>query len=250
MNVLEAIDLAPHEGVSVCIALAYAVIRQDDDWDTRASLALCAQRENEVFDAFDDSANDDMVLDALVELAPLLHSRLADCPGPRRHLKVLHVHVDVPPLLNLHLLSQLNHDLILFFLRDLVGHIQIIHNEEVLGVILVQVKVVDAVEVRHAGMDDIAIVVALLKDVLARVHKHLRLVENVHLQRDEENIHLLVEDHHDVAELQPCIVIAHEWDCIELVLRSLDVVMHPDLLALRSGQHLFDVVGAHLSLRG
>ena len=59
--------------------------------------------------------------------------------------------------------------------------VQVVHDEEVLRLVLVKVEVVDAVEVWHTEVDHVPEVVAVLKGVLRRINEHHGLVEDLDL---------------------------------------------------------------------
>ena len=66
MDVLEPVDFGPNERVSVEVLITEAVIRQNDDGSLRTSLALGPQGQDEVLDAFDYTAHNNVAIDVLV----------------------------------------------------------------------------------------------------------------------------------------------------------------------------------------
>lgn len=77
-------------------------------------------------------------------------------------------------------------------------------------------------------MNDVAIMIALVKYVVTRVHKHLDFIGNPYFQSYEEDLFLLVEDHYDVFEFEAIIFVVLQRNPIELILGSRLIIMRPN----------------------
>ena len=102
--------------------------------------------------------------------------------------------------------------------------------------------VVDPVKIWHAVVDHIPEIVASLKRVLRRINENHSLVKDTYLQGNEEDVHLLVQDHDDVAELETAVVLALQRHLVELILGAGHVVVQPDLLGLGSEQNVINLL--------
>lgn len=178
-----------------------------------------------------------MSLDILVKL--ILDSGIAKTHRLRCGIKVFIVGLDVLLILNLQSLGKLLVDIDELPLIDTFLFVEVVHDEEVLGLMRRDVDTVDLIEVRLTVVDHISEVVSVTEDVLTWVHEYLHLVGNKHLQRDEEYILLLVKNHGDVSKLQPLVLVFLERHSIQLVLGSRLVVVGPYLLVpLKDLYHL------------
>jgi len=141
-------------------------------------------------------------------------------------------------VLYLKLFSQLEVDFHHFFFVDgLLLDIQVVHNEEVLCARWLQVNTIDLLERGHAVVNNISIVVLVVKDVLRRVHEHLELTGNPDLEGNKEDVLLLVEDHTDVLELEALELVALQGHFVQLVVGTRLVVVRPHFFLLKNFYH-------------
>ena len=77
-------------------------------------------------------------------------------------------------------------------------------------------------------MDHVAKMIVLVKYVITRVHEYLDLVGNSHFQSYQENLFLLIEDHHNVLELEPVIFVVLQGNSVELIISSRLIIVCPN----------------------
>lgn len=142
-------------------------------------------------------------------------------------------------VLNFKLLRELQINFNHFFLVDrLLFDIEIVHDEEVLGTTGFEIDSVDLLVRRLTVMNDISIMVFVVKYVLAWIHEHFQLTCDPHFERDQKDVLLLVQDHTNVFELQPLEHTSLKNDLVKLVACACLVIVSPHLFLLKDLYHL------------
>lgn len=94
----------------------------------------------------------------------------------------------------------------------------------VLRTALAQVHSVDLVELRLLMMDDVAVVVFLIEDVISWVNEDFHLVSDLDFKPDKSQASLEVKNHGDIFELQAFELIILENHSVKLVFSARFVV--------------------------
>ena len=154
-------------------------------------------------------------------------------------VEVLHASLLILLLLILKLFckAQVNLDHLLLA-NWLLLDVEIIHDEEVLSTAWLEIDAVDLLVRGQAVMDDVSVVVLVVKDVLTGIDKHLELACDPYFKSNQEDVLLLVQDHADVLELQALEDSAFEWDTVQLVVCAGLIVVRPHISLLEHVDHL------------
>lgn len=87
-------------------------------------------------------------------------------------------------------------------------------------------------------MNDVAVVVACIEDIVVRVDENFGFAGNPDLQCNQKQSLLLVKNHANILELQALKLALLQWNLIQLVLGTRLVVVHPDTALLENINYL------------
>ena len=122
----------------------------------------------------------------------------------------------------------------LFLVVGVFGFLNVVDDEEVLGIVLLQVHFINGEVVRVLVMDHIAPVILITEHVVVGVHKDFDLVAYLDLESNQCHVQLMVHDHADFFELQTFKFSPLEWNSVKFILGPGQIIELPLL-------HLFHV---------